>query len=62
LWVFVVFLNPRNTGNFVDYVIAIYFQILSNLSFILAIFAQSKNCGAKETAFASERLWNKIRF
>jgi hypothetical protein len=27
-----------------------------------SIFAQSKNCGARETAVAGERLWNNIRF
>jgi hypothetical protein len=26
------------------------------------IFAQSKNCGARETAVASKRLWNNISF
>jgi hypothetical protein len=26
------------------------------------IFAQSKNCGARETAVARERLWDNIRF
>jgi hypothetical protein len=26
------------------------------------IFAQSKNCGARETAVANEWLWNNFRF
>jgi hypothetical protein len=26
------------------------------------IFAQTKNCGARETAVADERLWNNFRF
>jgi hypothetical protein len=26
------------------------------------LFAQSKHCGARETAVASERLWNNVRF
>jgi hypothetical protein len=26
------------------------------------IFAQSKNCGARETSIANEQLWNNIRF
>jgi hypothetical protein len=28
----------------------------------VCIFAQSKNCGDRETAVASERLWNNIQF
>jgi hypothetical protein len=31
------------------------------LSKYWCIFAQSKNCGARKTAVASERLWNNIR-
>jgi hypothetical protein len=36
--------------------------ILFSSNWYFATFAQSKNCGARETATASEQLWNNIRF
>jgi hypothetical protein len=34
----------------------------TNPRYYCGIFAQSKNCGAKEITFTSERLWNNISF
>jgi hypothetical protein len=39
-----------------------FLTILSHFSLYCGIFAQSKKCGARKTAVASERLSNNIRF
>jgi hypothetical protein len=46
----------------ITFSVIVHSELYNLKSWYCGMFVRSKNCGARETAVASERLWNNIRF